>query len=340
MAAPKTSVALCTYNGAEFLPEQLASIAAQTLPPDEVVICDDGSSDRTLSILADFVKAAPFPVRVEHNRQQLGYRANFMKAASLASHDLIFFCDQDDIWLPAKIATVAAAFARERDLLLVYHNAVLVDALGDGDQPLFAVAGQRAVLAQQPMPAWHYTLGFTQAFRRELLTYNHLWPTSLDHMTHAVMAHDQWFIFLAAALGRVGYLDERLVRHRQHASNTYGVRQSSRWRRWRSRMSHEPEWDRLAEHAADRRAEILQSLTQLDGAPSRLSEAATLYRRLAEHHRRRWKLYRSTSTTERARSYFALASAGGYAGQPWSLSRQAAPRDLLAGVLGLGGRNG
>lgn len=339
MAALKTSVALCTYNGAEFLPEQLASIAGQSSPPDELVVCDDGSSDGTSSILADFQRTAPFPVRVEHNDQQLGYRANFVKAASLASHDLIFFCDQDDVWLPDKIATVSAAFARERDLLLVYHNAVLVDALGNGDQPLFAAADQRAVLAQDPMPAWHYTLGFTQAFRRELLAYNQLWPTSLDHMTDAVMAHDQWYIFLAAALGRVGYLDQRLVLHRQHASNTYGVRRSSRWRRLQSRLSHEPEWDRLAEHAADRRAEVLQSLTPRDGARSRLSEAATLYRRLAEHHRRRWKSYRSASVIQRARSYLSLAKGGGYAGQPWSLSRQAAPRDLVAGVLGFGGRN-
>jgi glycosyltransferase involved in cell wall biosynthesis len=75
------SVAMATYNGAAFLDAQLASIAAQTRTPDELVVCDDGSSDGTVEIVERFARRAPFAVRLIRNEQRLGYGENFMKAA-------------------------------------------------------------------------------------------------------------------------------------------------------------------------------------------------------------------------------------------------------------------
>src|SRR5438309_759094 len=90
------SVAMATHNGATYLREQLESIRNQSVPPDELIVSDDGSSDATLSIVADFAPTAPFPIRIEQNSHRLGYRANFLKVANLARSDLIAFCDQDD----------------------------------------------------------------------------------------------------------------------------------------------------------------------------------------------------------------------------------------------------
>ncbi len=93
----RISIAMCTYNGARFLPEQLASFAAQERLPDELVVCDDGSTDATMEILQDFAATALFEVRVERNPQNLGFVRNFEKTLSLCTGDIVFLSDQDDV---------------------------------------------------------------------------------------------------------------------------------------------------------------------------------------------------------------------------------------------------
>ena len=97
------SVALCTYNGARFLEEQLASLLAQNRRPDELVVCDDRSTDSTVQMLESFSRSAPFPVRIQVNPVNLGSTVNFDRAMRLCAGSLIAFCDQDDIWLPHKL---------------------------------------------------------------------------------------------------------------------------------------------------------------------------------------------------------------------------------------------
>ena len=75
-----TSIALCTYNGERFLSQQLESLAAQTILPDELVICDDASSDGSMHILEEFAKNSPFIVRIFKNKKNLGYIKNYEKA--------------------------------------------------------------------------------------------------------------------------------------------------------------------------------------------------------------------------------------------------------------------
>ena len=73
------SVALCTYNGEKYLPEQLESILQQSMPVNELVVCDDRSSDSTLKILQEFAEKAPFPLRIFQNETNLGSTKNFEK---------------------------------------------------------------------------------------------------------------------------------------------------------------------------------------------------------------------------------------------------------------------
>ena len=116
------SVAMCTYNGAAFLREQLDSILAQQLPPNEIVICDDHSTDGTLNILESYREKYPAIIKVFHNDQQLGAVKNFEKAINLCSCDLIFLCDQDDIWFPHKTASVINIFNRYPNIKAISHN--------------------------------------------------------------------------------------------------------------------------------------------------------------------------------------------------------------------------
>lgn len=103
------SVALATFNGGNFLSEQLQSYLTQTLLPAELVVCDDGSTDRTLDKLHFFAQVAPFEVRVVPNDFRLGLVQNFAKAISLCRGDLIALSDQDDVWRPDKLARLAQA---------------------------------------------------------------------------------------------------------------------------------------------------------------------------------------------------------------------------------------
>jgi glycosyltransferase involved in cell wall biosynthesis len=120
------SVAMATYNGERFLSEQLQSLSRQTRLPDELVITDDGSCDGTLAILEAFATTSPFPVRIHRNPRQLGYGDNFLRAASLCQSDLIAFADQDDVWMPSKIARCLPFFA-DGEVLLSLHAGIVVD---------------------------------------------------------------------------------------------------------------------------------------------------------------------------------------------------------------------
>src|ERR1043166_3411462 len=102
----KLSIALCTYNGAAFLREQLESIAAQTRTPDELVISDDQSTDGTLRLIEEFAETAGFPVRVSVNESNLGTAKNFEKAISLCRGDVIMLSDQDDVWHSDRLESV------------------------------------------------------------------------------------------------------------------------------------------------------------------------------------------------------------------------------------------
>src|ERR1044072_5158133 len=121
------SIALCTYNGAAYLNEQLESFAAQTRTPDELVISDDQSTDDTLRLIEEFAATARFPVQLSVNESNLGTPKNFEKAISLCRGDVILLSDQDDVWHRDKLESVERMFEAKPQLSLVFSNAELVD---------------------------------------------------------------------------------------------------------------------------------------------------------------------------------------------------------------------
>jgi glycosyltransferase involved in cell wall biosynthesis len=213
------SIALATYNGEKYLKEQLNSLLEQTMLPAELIVCDDMSTDGTIEIVSGFAKTAPFPVRLVVNQQRLGYRANFMKAATLCNSDFIAFCDQDDIWDREKIEVVFRHMI-ESNCMLLQHGIRLIDARG---QIISEDIEYTRLGAGAPWPS---SLGLTQVFRKSLLVYSHLWGLSIDHnFPDEKMGHDQWMHFLASILGEVITLKESLLSYRQHNSNTFGFSQ-------------------------------------------------------------------------------------------------------------------
>ena len=105
----------------------LIAFSVQTRLPDELVVCDDVSIDGTIEILQEFVKAAPFSVRIYQNNKNLGHEVNFGKVIDLCEGDIIFLSDQDDVWFPEKLATVELCFKLNDKALLFVNDVEITD---------------------------------------------------------------------------------------------------------------------------------------------------------------------------------------------------------------------
>lgn len=221
------AVVLCTYNGARYLSEQLDSLLGQSRRPDQLVIVDDDSSDGTWALLESFAvraRAAGIDVRLERNPENLGYRRNFERASGLARADLIFLCDQDDIWCPDKIARMEAEFLGRPALLLLHTDARLVDARGAGlgcslfdalELTADEVARLHAGDGFEMLMRRNVVTGATSAFRSAILRWAIPFPD--------LWVHDEWLAVVAAASGEVDCLETPLIAYRQHGGNQIGV---------------------------------------------------------------------------------------------------------------------
>jgi glycosyltransferase involved in cell wall biosynthesis len=216
------SIAMATYNGERFLREQLDSLAAQTRLPDELVVSDDGSSDRTLEIVREFSRTAPFPVRIYQNDTKLGYGDNFLHAAGACHGDWVAFCDQDDHWLPNKLATVEAHFrVPGRDVVLVVHNAMVVDESLAASGVEYPGIKRARVSKGSDLPTLWFTGGLTMVFRSDLVTRCSTRERGPSHgFPGEPLAHDAWICWLACILGDIVMLPEVLVLYRRHSATT------------------------------------------------------------------------------------------------------------------------
>jgi len=219
----RISIAMATYNGAQHLQAQLDSFVAQTRHPDELVVTDDGSSDGTIDILAEFAERAPFAVKVHRNEHRLGWGQNFNRALLHTTGDLVFISDQDDVWFPEKIERMTAAALRNPRHYLFMHDAAITDAdlHPSGDTLL----GQRRALGQ---PDAGFPNGCCITVTRGLL--NLCLP-----MPKGYPAHDVWLTVIAEALTRRHLLPDVLQYYRRHNSAVNGgsVARSDGLTRWR-----------------------------------------------------------------------------------------------------------
>jgi glycosyltransferase involved in cell wall biosynthesis len=332
------SIAMATYNGAHFIEEQLNSLTTQTSLPNELVITDDASTDETLDIIRTFAKTAPFPVRIEKNPEKLGFRGNFLKAAKLCQSEVIAFCDQDDVWLPNKLETCLPHF-KDQELLLVYHNALVVT---ETLQPIATLQDRAAPSRVNPplsMNPWQHGLGFTQLFRRSLLEFSDYWPQSLDYFNAEHReAHDQWVSFLASCLGSTHYINQPLVLYRQHEGNVFGWnrKEHSIKGKYENLFSSAIPGLRQYELSAKQRISILEQMgTALSGLNQVLARNAKVrFQAMLELYRQRQEIYQSPHLPIRFYRFLNAILAGLYRPKEhWGVGYKAMIRDLLRGVL-------
>lgn len=307
---PATSVVLATCEGSEFLEPLLASLAGQRVPPAELVVSDDASTDATLRIVDAFAAGAPFPVVVLRHEDRVGHAENFLRGLAAARGEFVGWCDQDDVWLPNKLAWCQAALRATRATLVI-HGARRVDREG---RPLGSLRGVRAPV-QRRLRGERFAVphGFRQVFRRCLfdgITAEHR-PRSVPGDELAL--HDEWSYLLAHAAGTVLWLPLTLVDYRSHGGNLSeaGV-EPTIWQRTITGRRGDP--NALRARSAGERAEHLEQVASRRAGAERdvALRSAAAYRRAAATYEARRGLYEQPRRRDRLRRAVRLAADGGY----------------------------
>jgi glycosyltransferase involved in cell wall biosynthesis len=217
------SVAMCTFNAARYIEEQFSSIARQSRLPDELVVCDDGSHDRTVEIVRSLAAAVPFSVRVVENPTNLGCNRNFEKAISLCRGTIIFLSDHDDVWHRDKIEQTIAAMREDGVGAAFTDAAVVSNDLTPLGFTLWMTVGfdperqQRFQDGEQFSELLHNNVmqgaaaAFKSSFRDAILPIPQEWQ------------HDHWIALIISAVAEIHFVDRPLLDYRQHAENLLGA---------------------------------------------------------------------------------------------------------------------
>lgn len=269
--SPEISVAMCTYNGAQFIGEQLESMAAQTLLPAEIVVSDDGSTDGTIALLKQTwerlsehsSEIRTVKLTVISNKTSLGVTKNFEQAIAATTKSFIFLADQDDLWFPQRLEVETARL--KAGVGFVFGDAQLINSssepLGHSlFEALSLSSAERAGIVAHPVNVLikrNIVTGATAAFSRSVFEkatpFPHGW------------VHDEWLAMVAALSGVKFAVTESLIGYRQHDSNQIGVKKNT----LSTRMA------KLRAEGAERNARLLARITSLAERASDLGATAS-----------------------------------------------------------------
>jgi glycosyltransferase involved in cell wall biosynthesis len=231
----KISVVMATYNGERYLEQQLQSILNQTLKPAEIIVCDDVSTDGTVAILEKYKQKGKLTYVV--NNHQLGLIDNFKKAVSLATEgNYVALSDQDDEWLPEKLAQSAALLQKIEDSELpcmIYTDLMLVDENDKVLNPSF-----RSELGQGKYQHNLETLVFGNFVNGCTMLMNPaLTKLFADIPNNARLNHDGWIALSAFTFGKAESIPTPQVRYRKHDNNLSIAADTKPRNRFRSLMN-------------------------------------------------------------------------------------------------------
>lgn len=287
MSMAFADILLSTYNGEQYLAELLESIAGQTCPDWRLLVRDDGSTDRTVDIIKSFGDRLPGKVQlIREPDGNIGTVRSFSALLARSDADYIMFADQDDVWLPDKVAVTLERMQKleqkhgsdtaclvHTDLTVVDENlAVIADSFWTYQR---VNPGNGRILSR--MLVANTATGCAAMINKRLK------DLALPVPPEAVM-HDWWLALVAAALGRVDYLPQPTILYRQHPANTLGAKKSSLFINVRKALS-------FRENTRDVKAYLLR----LQG------QAAVLAGRY--EHTLRERDYRAASTFATIRSH-------------------------------------
>lgn len=335
----KISVAMATFNGQDYIGKQLDSLAGQSYLPNELVVCDDGSTDNTISILNDFAHSAPFTVRVISNDKNIGVLDNFFKVAKYCSGDWICFCDQDDYWYSNKISLAVDEILRRPSATLVLQRAYLADAVLTSlgvPFPEYSECGQFESNDLDLFFEWH---GFLQTVRADIFQtfdFNNR-PVNI-YRSFKYQSHDQWTCMIANAIGGISILPEIVALYRRHPKTVTGTYEKKKISMI-SRLTYKPSAVQLVH-----KAKVCKSYTSYlsvqrekkmeNDVVQRLGKAIEFYELHSKILFCRSKLYIKTSLGSRLAALWKLIVLGGYSrSKREAVGPKAFVRDIIQALL-------
>lgn len=226
----KFSVVVCTFNGEEFVEAQLNSILRQSVMVSEVVISDDNSTDRTWQILETWSErqTSSYPaikIKLFRNSRSLGVARNFEAALREATHDWIFLCDQDDVWLERKVESFKNRLAENSAPRVFNSDGFIVDenlnSLGYNlfDSIRLSKSEKRRILAGNSLEVLlqrNICTGASMLIHQQVFDSSTPFPSG--------WLHDEWLAICASIMFDVDVIDEPTFYYRQHQSNVVGAK--------------------------------------------------------------------------------------------------------------------
>ncbi|MGL4347430.1 MAG: glycosyltransferase family 2 protein [Chitinophagaceae bacterium] len=197
----KISVCIATYNGEKYIKEQLDSILYQIGEDSEVIISDDGSTDKTLDIIREY---SDDRIKIFINQGRKGYTKNFENALKHSTGDYIFLSDQDDVWLPNKVDIILKNI-QENQLILT--DAWICDDNLNSIKKLSEWRRYKSGYIDNLYKGVY--VGCTMAFNRNMLSFFLPIPNN-------IIGHDVWFGLLAELKYSIRYIDVPLIYYRRH----------------------------------------------------------------------------------------------------------------------------
>lgn len=217
-------ILMAVYNGERYVQEQVDSILGQTYRNWRLIIQDDGSTDRTVSLLQPYARSYPERIFLYQREENSGAAyLNFYSMLPLSSAHYVMFCDHDDIWMPDKIERTWQEMKRlekgnkglpylvHTDLKVVKEDLSVLDSSMVRRQKLNPYASFRQIMVQNGVT------GCTMMVNRPLLD-------RVEEIPKYSVMHDWWFALIAAAFGRIGYVDRPTILYRQHGDNQVGAK--------------------------------------------------------------------------------------------------------------------
>jgi glycosyltransferase involved in cell wall biosynthesis len=225
----KISVAFIVYNGAQYMRTQLDSILAQTHKVDEIIVCDDASSDNTKEILEEYKNKHPNLFFIHYNTGNIGPTKNIEKAIQSCTGELILLADQDDYWEAHKVEAIIKYFEQNPTMNGVFTNGSLINSYGELDNkyalwdamsfPYKTIKSKNELnnnLKLYINTVENCVTGATLAIRNNLAFLKQPFPIIKN------LVHDRWLAINLAENNSLGILEEKLIRYRIHSAQAIG----------------------------------------------------------------------------------------------------------------------
>ncbi len=226
------SIALCTYNGEKYIEEQIQSLINQTHKPDEIIISDDCSKDRTVELIDHVLKSSGINYKIYTQDKGLGVFKNFPFAITQCTSDLVFTCDQDDIWDKMKLEKHLNEFRNNPDVDLVYSNANVVKE--DGVSTISTLWPEKLILDKEKGQASIFSLLYLgRSMAGCCMSFKKSFFMDIKDIPDDVY-HDDWIATNAALRKEIIGINEPLINYRQHASNVVGIKRGRKLSYWKS----------------------------------------------------------------------------------------------------------